>query len=40
MYNQIISWDWGNSGENIYHDPETRKMELHTEVISQGVLNN
>ena len=25
MYNQITSWDWGNSGENIYHDPETRK---------------
>ena len=41
MYNQIISWDWGNSGENIYHDPETKeKMELHTEVLSQDVLNN
>ena len=25
MYNQITSWNWGNSGENIYHDPETRK---------------
>ncbi len=26
MYQQITSWDWGNSGEeNIYHDPETRK---------------
>ncbi|MEM6517447.1 MAG: hypothetical protein AAF688_14795, partial [Bacteroidota bacterium] len=26
MYEQIMSWDWGNSGsDNIYHDVETRK---------------
>lgn len=26
MYQKVMSWDWGNSGnDNIYHDPETRK---------------
>ena len=26
MYDQVMSWDWGNSGSNkIYHDVETRK---------------
>jgi hypothetical protein len=25
MYEKVKSWDWGNSGENIYHDVETRK---------------
>tara|TARA_R110002073_G_scaffold56835_5_gene144365 strand:+ start:11149 stop:14451 length:3303 start_codon:yes stop_codon:yes gene_type:complete len=25
MYTQVKNWDWGNSGENIYHDVETRK---------------
>lgn len=26
MYEKVMSWDWGNSGnEDIYHDPETRK---------------
>lgn len=26
MYNIIMKWDWGNSGNpNMYHDPETRK---------------
>ena len=25
MYNQVKSWSWGGSGENIYHDVETRK---------------
>ncbi len=26
MYDQVMSWDWGNSGsDNIYHDVETRK---------------
>ncbi len=25
MYKQVKNWDWGNSGENIYHDVETRK---------------
>ncbi|MEM1001830.1 MAG: DUF2723 domain-containing protein, partial [Bacteroidota bacterium] len=25
MYNMVTSWDWGGSGENIYHDVETRK---------------
>ncbi|GAA4279907.1 glycosyltransferase family 117 protein [Gaetbulibacter aestuarii] len=25
MYDKVIHWDWGNSGEDIYHDPETRK---------------
>ncbi|MFD0965222.1 glycosyltransferase family 117 protein [Pseudofulvibacter geojedonensis] len=24
-YNKIMKWDWGNSGGDIYHDPETRK---------------
>mgnify|MGYP003562911701 CR=1 FL=1 len=25
MYNMVKSWDWGGSGEDIYHDVETRK---------------
>ncbi|MCK0108474.1 DUF2723 domain-containing protein [Flavobacteriaceae bacterium S0825] len=25
MYEQVKNWDWGNSGEGIYHDVETRK---------------
>ncbi|MDX1471111.1 MAG: hypothetical protein R3213_06415, partial [Flavobacteriaceae bacterium] len=25
MYEKVMSWDWGNSGEDIYHDTETRK---------------
>ena len=25
MYKMVKSWDWGNSGGNIYHDVETRK---------------
>ncbi len=25
MYNLVKSWDWGGSGEDIYHDTETRK---------------
>jgi len=25
MYNMVKSWDWGNSGGDIYHDVETRK---------------
>ena len=25
MYNMVKTWDWGNSGGNIYHDVETRK---------------
>ncbi len=25
MYEKVMAWDWGNSGSNIYHDPETRK---------------
>ncbi len=25
MYEKVKSWDWGNSGEDIYHDVETRK---------------
>ena len=25
MYNLVTSWDWGNSGTDIYHDVETRK---------------
>jgi hypothetical protein len=25
MYNMVKSWDWGNSGTDIYHDVETRK---------------
>ena len=25
MYNKVKSWDWGNSGTDIYHDVETRR---------------
>jgi hypothetical protein len=25
MYDMVKSWDWGNSGTDIYHDVETRK---------------
>ena len=24
MYDIVMKWDWGNSGGNIYHDPQTR----------------
>ncbi|HKK11332.1 MAG TPA: DUF2723 domain-containing protein [Flavobacteriaceae bacterium] len=25
MYKKVMAWDWGNSGTDIYYDPETRK---------------
>ena len=25
MYKKVMSWDWGNSDGDIYHDPETRR---------------
>ena len=25
MYDMVMSWDWGGSGEDIYHDTETRR---------------
>ncbi|MFH4968510.1 DUF2723 domain-containing protein [Gaetbulibacter sp. M240] len=25
MYKKVTQWNWGNSGGDIYHDPETRK---------------
>ncbi|HLO74066.1 MAG TPA: DUF2723 domain-containing protein [Flavobacterium sp.] len=29
MYNIVMKWDWGNSGNpKIYHDPETRKNSI------------
>ncbi len=29
MYNDVMKWDWGNSGsKKIYHDPETRKNSI------------
>jgi len=28
MYNKVVNWDWGNSGGDIYHDPETRKNSI------------
>lgn len=29
MYNNVMSWDWGNSNDpNIYHDPETRRNAI------------
>ncbi|MFV0566464.1 MAG: DUF2723 domain-containing protein [Flavobacteriaceae bacterium] len=28
MYDKVKNWDWGNSGGNIYHDPETRKNSI------------
>lgn len=28
MYEKVKKWDWGNSGEDIYHDPETRKNSI------------
>lgn len=28
MYSMVKKWDWGNSGGNIYHDPETRKNSI------------
>ena len=28
MYDKVIHWDWGNSGKDIYHDPETRKNSI------------
>lgn len=28
MYSIVMKWDWGNSGGNIYHDPETRKNSI------------
>ncbi len=28
MYDIVKDWDWGNSGEDIYHDPQTRSQGL------------
>lgn len=28
MYSIVMKWDWGNSGGDIYHDPETRKNSI------------
>ena len=28
MYSIVMKWDWGNSGGNIYQDPETRKNSI------------
>ena len=28
MFNKVVNWDWGNSGGDIYHDPETRKNSI------------
>ncbi|PWK20878.1 glycosyltransferase family 117 protein [Xanthomarina spongicola] len=29
MYNKVVKWDWGNSGDtDIYHDTETRKNSI------------
>ncbi|MFY0712420.1 DUF2723 domain-containing protein [Seonamhaeicola sp. NFXS20] len=28
MYEQVKNWYWGNSGADIYHDPETRKNSI------------
>ncbi|MGE5945015.1 MAG: protein O-mannosyl-transferase family [Flavobacteriales bacterium] len=28
MYQKVKKWDWGNSGGDIYHDPETRKNSI------------
>ncbi|MFD0989338.1 DUF2723 domain-containing protein [Mariniflexile jejuense] len=28
MYKKVKKWDWGNSGGDIYHDPETRKNSI------------
>ncbi len=28
MYNKVKNWEWGNSGGDIYHDPETRKNSI------------
>tara|TARA_R110000868_G_scaffold320583_6_gene581535 strand:- start:2704 stop:6006 length:3303 start_codon:yes stop_codon:yes gene_type:complete len=28
MYEKVKHWDWGNSGKDIYHDPETRKNSI------------
>uniref|UniRef100_UPI004055A0D4 hypothetical protein n=1 Tax=Zobellia laminariae TaxID=248906 RepID=UPI004055A0D4 len=28
MYEVVTNWDWGNSGEDIYHDPQTRIQGL------------
>lgn len=28
MYNTVMGWYWGNSGGNIYHDPQTRRNSI------------
>ena len=28
MYDIVMKWEWGNSGSNIYHDPQTRSQGL------------
>jgi hypothetical protein len=33
MYTNVMKWDWGNSGNKIYHDPETRREVSLTEQI-------
>ncbi|MDO1502408.1 DUF2723 domain-containing protein [Winogradskyella maritima] len=44
MYEKVKSWDWGGSGEDIYHDTETRKNGItyrgNLARLIEGLINN
>ena len=39
MYSIVMKWDWGNSGGNIYHDPETRKNSISYRSILSRLMD-
>jgi hypothetical protein len=39
MYSNVMKWDWGNSGGNIYHDPETRKNSISYRSILSRLMD-
>lgn len=39
MYPIVMKWDWGNSGGNIYHDPETRKNSISYRSILSRLMD-
>lgn len=39
MYAIVMKWDWGNSGGNIYHDPETRKNSISYRSILSRLMD-
>ncbi|MXN91256.1 DUF2723 domain-containing protein [Flavobacterium sp. Sd200] len=39
LYKTVMSWDWGNSGGDIYHDPETRRYSISYRTTLARLMN-